>query len=263
MRSRSYSSRPRARPARLGDRPGDADLGARVAADLVGDALREQRAHRCRRIVELCHRRWIGGEEPLRDANRADVEALVPANAVGTAGDELGRAATDVDDHRSAVEPSFGRDAAEHQHRLVVPGQEASREAVAPLDLAEKRLAVFGIAHCARRDPQRPFRPERLGGSAKVREHVTHARDRHGQEATALVDTLAEARDPRLARDVRDLPVALRPPPAGAWNWCPNRPLRHDSWDTTVSPCPWVESPGWTEPAVCSTSSIRSSRSAW
>ena len=73
------------------------------------------------------------------------------------------------------------------------PREQPRREAVAPLDLAEERLAVLRVADGARRDEQRPLGAERLGVAAVVGEHVSHARDRDGEEAAARVDALAEA----------------------------------------------------------------------
>ena len=146
-------------------------------------------------------------QEPLGDADGADVETVVPANAVGPARDELRRAAADVHDHGSVLERPLRRDAAKHQHRLVVPGEQARLEAVAPLDLAEERLAVLRVANRARRDCERPLRAERLRGAAKVGEDIPHTRNRAGEEAPALVDALAEPRDARLPRDVRDSPI--------------------------------------------------------
>ena len=90
-------------------------------------------------------------------------------------------------------------DAAPRELRLLVAREQLRREPVAPLDLAEERLAVLRVAHCARRDEQRPLGAERLGRAAIVGEHVAHARDREGEEAAARVDALAEPRDPRLA----------------------------------------------------------------
>ena len=106
------------------------------------------------------------------------------------------------------------------------PAQQPRREAVAPLDLAEERLAVLRVADGARRDEQRPLGAERLGGAAVVGEGVADARDREGEEAAARVDALAEARDPRLAVQLLDaavLDVARR---AGASCSCRGRPRR-------------------------------------
>ena len=52
--------------------------------------------------------------------------------------------------------------------RLLVAAQEPRREAVAPLDLAEERLAVLGVAHRARGDGERPLGAERLELAAVV-----------------------------------------------------------------------------------------------
>src|SRR5581483_7860260 len=96
------------------------------------------------------------------------------------------------------------RDAAERQHRLLVARQQARLEAVAPLELAEERLAVVRVAHRARRDRQRPLGTERIGFPPVVREHVPDARDRERQQAAALVDALAEPRDAQPADDIVD-----------------------------------------------------------
>ncbi len=98
-------------------------------------------------------------------------------------------------------------DAAPGQLRLLVAREQPRREAVAPLDLAEERLAVLRVADGARRDEQRPLGAERLGGAAVVGEGVADARDRDGEEAAARVDAFAEARDPRLAVQLLDAAV--------------------------------------------------------
>ena len=59
--------------------------------------------------------------------------------------DELGRAAADVEDERRALEPPVARDAAKRQLGLVLAAEELGREAVAPLDLTEERLAVLRV----------------------------------------------------------------------------------------------------------------------
>ena len=122
--------------------------------------------------------------------------------------DELGRAAADVDEQRRGAELA---DAALRQLGLLVAREQLRREAVAPLDLAEERLAVLRVADRARGDEQRPLGAERLGGAAIVGEDVANARDRKGEEATARVDAFAEARDPRLAVQLLDAAVLDAP----------------------------------------------------
>ena len=68
-------------------------------------------------------------------------------------------------------------DAAQRELGLFVSGEEARREPVAPLDLAEERLAVLRVADGARRDEQRALGAEGLqlaavlgsGSSARAR----------------------------------------------------------------------------------------------
>ena len=97
---------------------------------------------------------------------------------------------------------------AERQQRLVVPGEQLRREAVAPLDLAEERLAVLGIADGARRNRERPLGAERLQLAAEVGEAVAHPRDGEGEEATPAVDSFAEPRDHQPPRDLLDAAAA-------------------------------------------------------
>ena len=66
-------------------------------------------------------------------------------------------------------------------------------ESVAPLDLAQERLAVLGVADGARRDRQRSLGAERFELAAVLGETVPHTRDRSGEEAPSLVDTLPRA----------------------------------------------------------------------
>ena len=72
---------------------------------------------------------------------------------------------------------------AKHHQGLVVSREQPRFEAVAPLDLAEERLAVLRIADRARRDREPSFRAERIRGPPKVSEDVPHTRNRGGQEA--------------------------------------------------------------------------------
>src|SRR5947208_3921543 len=147
-------------PFHARDRPGDANRGARAPSYLVRDTLSEERAHRRGGCVQLVLRRRIGVQEPLGEASGADVETVAPANPVPSACDQLGRATADVHDHGPLLERPLRRDAAERQQRLLVPRQQPCREAVAPLDLAEERLTVLGVANRARRDRECSLRTE-------------------------------------------------------------------------------------------------------
>ena len=116
--------------------------------------------------------------------------------------DQLGRAAADVDDERARIERAARRHPAQRQLGLLVSAQQLRHEAVAPLDLAQERLAVLGVAHGARRDQQRAFGAEALGVAPVLRQRVPHARDRHREQAPPLVDSFAEAGDLQRARDL-------------------------------------------------------------
>src|SRR5581483_12420856 len=87
------------------------------------------------------------------------------------------------------------RDAAPCEQRLVVAAQEAGREAVAPLDLAEERLPVLRVAHGARRDRECALGTESLERPPELDEAVADAGDGRGEEPAPPVDALAEARD--------------------------------------------------------------------
>ena len=88
----------------------------------------------------------------LGQAHGTDVEAdpLVAA-------DQLGRAAADVHDHRRVAGLA---DSAQRELGLLVSGEEARREPVAPLDLAEERFAVLRVADGARRHEERALGAE-------------------------------------------------------------------------------------------------------
>ena len=102
----------------------------------------------------------------------------------------------DVDEQRARL----GRpEPAPHQCRLLAAREQPRHEAVAPLDLAEERLAVLRVTDGARGDEQRPLGAERLGGAAVVGEGVANPGDRDREELAAGIDPFAEARDPRLA----------------------------------------------------------------
>ena len=100
-------------------------------------------------------------------------------------------------------------DPAQGQLGLLLAAQEAGGEAVAPLDLAEKRLAVLRVADGARADAQRPLCAERLQLAAEVGEDVPDAGDRDGQEAAPLVDALAQPRDHEPADDLLERSVRV------------------------------------------------------
>jgi hypothetical protein len=141
-------------------------------------------------------------QEALGQPNAAEVEAVMEAQPVGPAGDELGRAATDVDHERLVFDRTPARDSAEGQVCLLVAREQPRHEAVAPLDLAEKRLPVLGVADSARRDRERPLGAELLRLAPEVGQDVANARDRNGEEALPLVDPLAEPRDLQPPQDL-------------------------------------------------------------
>ena len=108
---------------------------------------------------------------------------------------ELRRSAADIHDERAFLDRATHRDAAKRHQRLVVSGEQLRREAVAPFDLAEERLAVLGVADGARGDGERPLGAKCLQLAAKVDEAVAHPCDGEREEATAPVDSFAEPRD--------------------------------------------------------------------
>jgi hypothetical protein len=166
------------------DRAGDADRALSVQRGEEGSHIRTGGV----RVVA----------EALGQAHGADVEARAPGR-----GDQLGRAAADVDDDRVWVEAAAAGDAAQRQLGLFVPGEEPGLEPVAPLDLSEEGLAVLGVADGARRDGEGALGAEPLDGAAVVREDVSGPRDRHRQQASALVDALAQACDHQRPRNLR------------------------------------------------------------
>ena len=175
---------------------GDGRHGAGDADRTPGAGLGEQGAH------VLAHRVHVLAE-PLGQADAADVEAHAQIRADDL---ELGRAAADVDDQRPRLD---GSDPAQRERGFLLAGQEAGRKAVAPLDLAEKRLAVLGVAHRTRRDAECPLRPERLQLAPVLGEGVANAGDREGEELAPLVDTLAQPSDPQPADDLLERPVRV------------------------------------------------------
>ena len=186
------------------DRRGDADRVLRVERRAGGARGRFERRY----VLAVA----LGEADGAQRQARAEV-----------AEDELGRAPPMSTSSVRGVELA---DAAPRQLRLFVAREQPRREAVAPLDLAEERLAVLRVADGARRDEERPLGTERLGRAAVVGEGVADARDRDGEEAAARVDPFAESRDPRLAVQLLDaavLDVARR---GGASCSCPGRSPR-------------------------------------
>ena len=137
-----------------------------------------------------------GGSEPRkRSVSLTQPTSRLVANAMSSSSceHELGRAAADVHDQDIVERGPARRDAADHHRGLLGAGEQARREAVAPLDLAEERLAVLGVAHGARGDAQRPLGAELFQLPSILREAVPDARDGHGEEAAALVHALRRA----------------------------------------------------------------------
>ena len=102
---------------------------------------------------------------------------------------------------------AVGGGAAKGEQALLVAGEQAGREAVAPLDLAEERLAVLGVADRARAHGEGALGAERLDPAPVVGEAVAHARDREGEEPASAVDVLAELREDQVALDFLDAAV--------------------------------------------------------
>ena len=89
-----------------------------------------------------------------------------------------------------------------HQLGLLAAVEQAGREPVAPLDLAQERLAVLRVAHGARTDGEHPLGAECLGLPPVVDEHVAHAGDGSRKQDAAPVDRLAEPGDRLAAHDL-------------------------------------------------------------
>ena len=102
--------------------------------------------------------------EPLGEPHAADVEA----GRVAAVDGELRRAAADVEQQRAGRQRAAGGDAADRSAPPPRRRSGAACEAVAPLDLAEERLAVLGVAHGARGDePGRSRRAPRAPAGSR------------------------------------------------------------------------------------------------
>src|SRR5215211_290455 len=165
--------------------------------DLGGHALGERGAD-----IRGSSRRVSG--KTLREANAAEVVALVKGHAARPPEDQLGRAAADIDDERVLLNRPAGGDAAEREQRLFVAREEARLEAVAPFDLAEKRLPVLGVPDGACREGERALGTELLHRAAVVGEDVSDAHDSFRQQLPADVHTLAKARYLEAAVELAD-----------------------------------------------------------
>ena len=143
--------------------------------------------------------------EALGQPHRADVDAHPRRDGARLADDELGRAAAGID-HEGRSDAAVGR-TAKGELGLLLAGEEPRDESVAPFDLAEEGLAVLGVAYCASRNEQHPFRAQPLRLAAVIREDVADARDRQRQETAPRVDALPEARDLEPLCDLLELAV--------------------------------------------------------
>ena len=126
------------------DRPRDADRARPDSSSIGGED-----------VANMCGSRLEVGGEALGEADAAEVEARVERDAFGTAEDELGRAAADVDDDGPRRHLARRGNAAEGEKGLLVAAQKRGAKAVAPLDLAEESLPVLGVADGARRERER------------------------------------------------------------------------------------------------------------
>ena len=158
---------------------------------------------------------------PFGQPDAADVEAR--AERVG---DQLGRAATDVDHHGAGLQRT---DAGERHRGLLVAGEQPGGESVRPLDLAQERLAVLGVAHGARRDRERPLGAQLLGLAAEVAECVAHPRDRKRQKPPPSVDAFTEACDASPPDELGRARRLRRRQRAGVWRSCRGRSPRRAS----------------------------------
>ena len=181
-----------------------------------------------RRAGRRAPRRAAGrSEEPLGQPDAAGLGAQRRLDAVRSVDDELGRAAADVDDERPRA---IGRSHATPRKRqlgLLVAVEQARREAVAPLDLAEERLAVVGVADGARPDGEDALRAERLRLAAVVDEaRCARGRSRSGGGCAARsTDSPSRVIASRRTTSL-DAPVARRRRRAGAWCSCRGRRRR-------------------------------------
>ena len=87
------------------------------------------------------------------------------------------------------------------------PAQKMRREAVAPLDFAQERLAVVRVTNGARPDGEHALRAEALRLPPVVDEHVPDAGDRGRQQDAATVDRLAQTGDRLAANHFLDTSV--------------------------------------------------------
>ncbi len=108
------------------------------------------------RRAPLRRGRRVVGEEALGDAHGAHVEAADEARRpAGSADGELGAAAADVDDRElGGVRLERRRGAAKGEARLLLPVDDAVRQAEVALDRGEKGEPVGGVAQDAGGDEQ-------------------------------------------------------------------------------------------------------------
>ena len=186
VRAGSYSASPRSSVASVVTVP---------ATPIALPARSGGRSERTYALAAASSGREGGSEERKRSVRRTQPMSRLVADATLPSGrdHELGRAAADVDDEHVVQWIAAGRDAADHQRRLLLSGEQLRREPIAPFDLAEERLAVLRVSHRARRDRERALGAVSLEHAAILREAVAHARDGNGKEAPALGRLLRRA----------------------------------------------------------------------
>src|SRR5204863_4555202 len=98
----------------------------------------------------------------------------------------------------------------EPESRLVLATQERGADAEYLLDRIEEIVAIRRVSRCARRRHTHARHVVRGDDLLVIAQHCDRARDRVGIEAPALVDTLAQPRDPSPAFDGREPGITPR-----------------------------------------------------
>ena len=148
---------------------------------------------------ELARGRRIAVQEAFREANRADIETRPEA-----VGDQFGRAAADVEHERSHVDLP---EPAARQLGFLLAGEQPRGKAVRPLDLAEKRFPVVGVAYGAGRNCECSLGAESFELAPEIGECVANARDRKREQAPTGVHPFAEPGHDAAADDLFDSSV--------------------------------------------------------
>ena len=145
---------------RIAAAKGDGDLGDGLGRARAGDGdlefqllgfVGERHQHRAHIAAARAEGRWVeavGGEEPVREPHRTELQAARRSGFALVAEQQLGRPAADVEEEQGPVEHRHRLQHAEmDESSLLDPGDHLHAHACLGLGPVQKLVVVLGLAH--------------------------------------------------------------------------------------------------------------------